>query len=90
MDLKQLCEIHAPAGEEKRIRKALLAEARSLCGEENVRIDRMGNVLCFKKGREPGKPHVCVSAHMDEVGFIIMGATEDGLLRFRPIGSLFP
>ena len=90
MDLKQLCEIHAPAGEEKRIRKALLAEARSLCGEENVRIDRMGNVLCFKKGREPGKPHVCVSAHMDEVGFIIMGATEDGLLRFRPIGSIDP
>ena len=90
MDLKQLCEMHAPSGNEREIRRALLAEARSLCGEENVRIDRMGNVLCFKKGREAGRPHVCVSAHMDEVGFIIMGAADDGLLKFRPVGSIDP
>lgn len=90
MDLKQLCEIHAPSGDEKRLRRALLTEARALCGEENVRIDRIGNVLCHKKGKEIGRPHVCVSAHMDEVGFIIMNATEDGLLKFRPIGSIDP
>lgn len=90
MDLKQLCEMHAPSGDEKRLRRALLAEARALIGEENVKIDRLGNVLCFKKGYEAGRPHVCVSAHMDEVGFIIMGATEDGLLKFRPVGSIDP
>lgn len=90
MDLKQLCEIHAPSGDEKRLRKLLLEEARLLCGEENVRIDRMGNVLAFKKGTESGHPHVCVAAHMDEVGFIIAGATEDGLLKFRPVGGIDP
>jgi len=90
MDLKQLCEIHAPSGDEKRLRRALLQEARTLCGEENVRIDRFGNVLCFRKGTETGLPHVCVSAHMDEVGFLIMGATEDGLLKFRPVGGIDP
>ena len=66
MDLKQLCEIHAPSGDEYKLRALLLEEAKKLCGEENVKIDRMGNVLCFKKGTEVGKPHVCVSAHMDE------------------------
>ena len=90
MDLKQLCEMHAPSGDEGRLRRAILTEARALCGEENVRIDCMGNVLCRKKGPEAGRPHVCVSAHMDEVGFIIMGATEEGLLRFRPIGGIDP
>ncbi len=90
MDLKQLCEIHAPSGDEKRLRKAILEEARALCGEENVKIDRMGNVLCFQKGTEEGHPHVCVSAHMDEVGFIIVGATEDGLLKFRCVGGIDP
>ena len=90
MDLKQLCEIHAPSGDEKELRKLILAEARAVCGEENARIDRMGNVICFLKGGEVGKPHVCVSAHMDEVGFLVMGATEEGLLRFRPIGGIDP
>lgn len=90
MDLKTLCGIHAPSGDEKRLRRAILEEARKLCGEENVRIDRMGNVLCHKKGTEVGRPHVCVSAHMDEVGFIILSATDDGLLQFRPIGSIDP
>ena len=50
MDLKQLCEIHAPSGDEKELRKLILAEARAVCGEENARIDRMGNVICFLKG----------------------------------------
>ena len=90
MDLKQLCEIHAPSGNETALRRLLLEEARALCGEENVQIDRMGNVICRKKGIEVGRPHVCVSAHMDEVGFIIMGATEDGLLRFRSVGGIDP
>ena len=50
MDLKTLTGIQAPSGDEKRLRRAILEEARKLCGEENVRIDRMGNVLCHKKG----------------------------------------
>ena len=90
MDLKQLCETNAPSGGESILRGLLLKEAKDRCGDENVRIDRMGNVLCRKKGLEAGHPRVCVSAHMDEVGFLIMGATEEGLLRFRPVGSIDP
>lgn len=90
MELKQLCEIHAPSGDEGQLRKLLLEEGKRLCGAENARIDRSGNVVCTRKGTQPGKPHVCVSAHMDEVGFIIEAATEDGLLRFHPIGGIDP
>ena len=90
MELKQLCEIHAPSGDEGQLRKLLLEEGKRLCGAENARIDRSGNVICTRKGTQPGKPHVCVSAHMDEVGFIIEAATEDGLLRFHPIGGIDP
>lgn len=88
MDLKQLCMIDAPSGNEAALRTLLAEEAKKLCGEEQVRIDRMGNLLCSKKGTGSGHPHICVSAHMDEVGFLIMSATEEGLLRFRPIGSI--
>ena len=90
MDLKQLCEIHAPSGSENILRRLIFDEAKEACGAENVRIDRMGNVLCRKKGTGVGRPHVCVSAHVDEVGFIIMSATEEGLLQFRSIGGIDP
>ena len=56
MDLKQLCEIHAPSGDEYKLRALLLEESKKLCGEENVKVDRMGNVLCFKKGTEVEQP----------------------------------
>ena len=88
MDLKTLCELNGPSGAEAPVRKAIYEAAKKKC--DNVRIDRMGNVICFKKGTSEGAPHVALAAHMDEVGFIIVGHTEDGMLRIRPIGGIDP
>ncbi|MBQ4074936.1 MAG: M42 family peptidase [Clostridia bacterium] len=88
MDLKTLCELNGASGDEKAVRNALLEAARPLC--DSVRIDRMGNVIAFKKGSGKSDRHIVFSAHMDEIGFIILDATEDGLLMFRPIGGVDP
>ncbi len=88
MELKTLCELHGAPGNEKDVRNAIIEAAKPLC--DSVKIDRMGNVIAFKKGTGTGKPHVLLSAHMDEVAFIIMGATEDGMLRIRPVGGIDP
>lgn len=88
MDLKTLCELDGPSGSEKPVRKAILEAARAVC--ENVRVDKMGNVICHKPGAREGAPHVALAAHMDEVGFIILGHTEDGMLRFRCVGGIDP
>ncbi len=87
MELKTLCELNGASGQEGAVRKAVIEAAKPLC--DDVRIDRMGNVIAFKKGRT-GKRHILFSAHMDEVGFIILDATEDGLLSFRPVGGIDP
>ena len=87
MELKTLCELNGVSGNEAAVRKAVMEAARPLC--DSVRIDRMGNVIAFKKGRRGGR-HVLFSAHMDEVGFIILDATEEGLLQFRPVGGIDP
>lgn len=87
MDLKTLCELNGASGQEGAVRRAILEAARPLC--DAVRIDRMGNVIAHKKGRTGGR-HVLFSAHMDEVAFIILDATEDGLLAFRPVGAVDP
>lgn len=86
MELKTLCELHALSGNEGAVRRALMEAARPLCDE--VRIDRGGNLICYKKGTDPDAPAKVLAAHMDEVGFIVMGYTEDGLLRIRPIGGI--
>ena len=88
MDLKTLCELNGASGHEKAVRKAIVEAARPLC--DDVHIDRMGNVIAFKKGKGDGSKHLQFSAHMDEIGFIIIDATEDGLLQFRPIGGIDP
>ena len=87
MELKTLCEMNGASGDEGAVRRALLEAARPLC--DSVRIDRMGNVIAFKKGRT-GARHLLFSAHMDEIAFIILDATEEGLLQFRPIGGIDP
>ncbi len=88
MDLKTLCQMRAVSGNEQEIRKALIEACRPLC--DSVTIDRMGNVVAFKKGTQAGYPHVMLAAHMDEVGFIVTSATEDGLLRIQPVGGVDP
>ena len=87
MELKKLCELKGASGNEGTVRRAVLEAAAPLC--DRARIDRMGNVIAFKKGTKGGR-HVLFSAHMDEIGFIVLDATDDGLLQFRPIGGVDP
>jgi len=48
----------------------------------------MGNLIVFKKGKNPTRTRVMLSAHMDEVGFIINFITEEGFLKFANIGGI--
>lgn len=55
------------------------------CCCDLVKYDKMGNLLCFKKGRNQGKT-LMFAAHTDEVGFLVNGITDDGYLKFSSIG----
>lgn len=88
MDLKTLTQAFGPSGCETEVRKLLREKAEQLC--DDVSVDRAGNLVCRRRGSDREKPSVAFAAHMDEVGFIIYGHTEDGLLRFRPVGGIDP
>ena len=90
MELKQLCELQGVSGREELVRAAIYEECVRVLGKENVTIDRMGNVIAHKRGRDADAPHVMVSAHMDEVGLMVISATDEGLLHVRPIGNVDP
>lgn len=89
MDLKTLTELNGPSGHEQAIRRFLLEELKKMGFAPT--IDRMGNVIVVKEGNAPApRKRVMVSAHMDEVGLIVLSATEDGYLRVAAAGGIDP
>ena len=55
---------------------------------DRIDVDPLGNVLAFKKGAQRPKTKLMLSAHMDEVGFIVTHVTEDGFLKMAPVGGI--
>ena len=90
MDLKTLCELEGVSGREEPVRKAVYDACVKALGKDAVHLDKMGNVIAQKEGRDPSAPHIMLSAHMDEVGLMVVSATEDGLLRVRNLGGIDP
>ena len=85
MLLRRLSEAAGVSSQETEIRNLIKAEANKLGAE--VKTDALGNVLAYKQGRKDG-PTIMVAAHMDEVGLMVVGVEDSGLLRFKPIGGI--
>ena len=86
--LKTLCDLNGTSGNEAAVRDYILEQIRPYC--TTCTVDAMGSVVAFKKGKRTPEKRVMLSAHMDEVGFIITGATEEGYLQFAPVGGINP
>ncbi len=56
--------------------------------DAEYRIDPLGSLIVYKKGKAEPKNKVMLDAHMDEVGFIITYITEDGYLKFTTVGGI--
>ena len=87
MYLEQLSNAFGVSSVEDEVRKIIMTAAQPYADE--VRVDTMGNLFVTRKRRqETGPPlRVMVTAHMDEVGFIISEIKSDGRLKFKPIGG---
>ena len=74
------------SGYEAGIASLLAEEMRPLVDE--VYTDAMGNLICLKKGSDETPRAVMLSAHMDEIGFVVNYIEENGFLRVAPIGGI--
>ena len=92
--LKKLCLLNGVTGSEEEVRGYI--KARSLKYADDVREDRMGNLIVVKRAgsqlqREDAPlPKLMLAAHMDEVGFMISQITDAGCLKFMPVGGVDP
>lgn len=83
--LEALCSIHGISGREESVREYIIEKIK---GNAEVRVDALGNIIAFKKGKNRALKKVMADAHMDEVGFIITDVTSDGFLKFQTVGSI--
>ena len=81
--LEELTEAPGLPGYEEDIRRIV---ARRVKGLARVSHDRLGSILCEKRG-SADRPRIMLPGHMDEIGFLVNGITDDGYLRFSPVGG---
>lgn len=85
MLLARLSEAAGVSGQENEIRNLIKTEASRT--DVDIKTDALGNVLAYNQGRQ-GAPTVMLAAHMDEVGLMVVGVEDSGLLRFKPVGGI--
>jgi len=87
MLLNRLSNLDGTSGDEGEVRKYIRERIKQYV--DKIEVDSLGNLICFKKGRKK-KPVILISAHMDEVGFMITGKKQDGTLGFSTVGRINP
>lgn len=85
--LKSICEVAGAPGFEQRIRNLIIKEVSPLV--DQVSTDNMGNVTAYIKGKDSSKK-VMITAHMDEIGFIVTHIDDNGFVRFHTLGGFDP
>ena len=83
--IKKLSAVNGTSGDESQVASVIIDEIKDYC---DYKIDALGNLIAFKKGKNEPKHKVMICAHMDEVGFIITNITDKGYLKFANVGGI--
>ena len=81
--LEDLVNTPGVSGFEDKIREKIINYVKNY--SNNFKIDSIGNLIVeFGEGNKS----ILITAHMDEVGFIVTNIEQDGKIRFRKIGGI--
>ncbi|MCS7118677.1 MAG: M42 family metallopeptidase [Archaeoglobaceae archaeon] len=82
--IKKLSNSHGVSGFEGEVRELIKAELEDFADE--IKVDKLGNLIATRNGDELD---LMLSAHMDEIGFVVKKIDEKGFIRIAPIGGWF-
>lgn len=80
---QRLTEAPGVPGYESDIRRIVREE---LPLQSVIEQDRIGSLIARLEGSRPS-PKIMLAAHMDEVGFMVRHITEEGFIKFVPLGG---
>ncbi len=84
--LRRFCSTAALSGFEDPMIRLMRAEMS--CYTDEVKVDRMGNVVAILSASHPHAPMLMLMVHMDELGFIVRKIEPDGFLRVNRLGGV--
>lgn len=84
--LAQLSEISGVSGHENSVRSVIkpLLEGHV----DQMQVDSIGNLITYKQGTGKVPLRLMITAHMDEVGLMVVGYNSDGTLRVETVGGI--
>lgn len=88
--VQRLSALEGVSGREHAVRDYILTQLTASPASIKVTVDALGNVIAHVDGHNRAARTLLFAAHMDEVGLMITGVTEDGFLRFAPVGGIDP
>jgi putative aminopeptidase FrvX len=84
--LRKICNTPGVSGFEEAIRSVIISEISNDVDE--LKVDPLGNIIAVKKGSSRQK--LLLTAHMDEIGFMVQHIDDEGFIRFIPLGGFDP
>ncbi|GAC1392809.1 MAG: M42 family metallopeptidase [Ktedonobacteraceae bacterium] len=84
--LRHMIASPSPSGFEQPVQQVIREEIKAYTDE--MRTDVHGNVIAALN--PGGQPRVMLTAHCDEIGFLVRHIDSDGFLYFAPIGGFDP
>ncbi len=81
--LADLTNAHGVSGFEEDICKVA---NEHLEAADEVTYDKLGSIIAKKKGTTDS-PRIMIAGHLDEIGFIVKDITDDGYVKFLPLGG---
>lgn len=84
--LRQLLEAPSPSGYEAPARNLLRQRVEAVA--DRVEVDMLGNLVATLEGEGTNRPGLMLTAHCDEIGFLVRYIDDRGFIYFAPIGGV--
>ena len=81
--LCELSEASGVSGYEHEVREIIRKHLGDL---SSIEQDGLGSIVCKKAGKY-SQPRIMLAGHMDEVGFVVKLITDQGFIKFSPLGG---
>ena len=84
--LTYLVESSGVSGYEHTVSKIIETSFKDLC--DDIRKDRLGNVIGYKKGFSHHPIKIMLAAHMDEIGLMVKDIDKNGFIKITNVGGV--
>jgi putative aminopeptidase FrvX len=82
--IEELSNAYGPSGFEGPVRDIMRRELEPL--SDHIEVDGIGSLIARKDGTDDA-PRIMMAAHMDELGLMVKFVTDEGYVKFQPLGG---